>query len=131
MNEQFEQDIEKIDKKSEPEHGAKLIARDGVAKKLIFKVLKTKLPIWFILLLVFISSLGFLVFKLKQDSAVTLEPLVRGSESIYVKVLVCNETIDQLNVDVRKQEKEFEKDYLQDVKVKSADVNIVRKDCKK
>ena len=73
----------------------------------------------------------FGVFKIKQDKEVTLNPLVKTAEKVQVTLLVCNEKIDELEIDPRKEEKRLELEYTNNAKVKLADVKISRKDCNK
>lgn len=109
------------------EDNTKLINKKGI----LLKILKVKIPFWFILFTVIMLMVTFGVFKIKQDKEVTLNPLVKTAEKVQVTLLVCNEKIDELEIDPRKEEKRLELEYTNNAKVKLADVKISRKDCNK
>lgn len=104
---------------------------DGFVEKSTKKILKAKLPIWFIIIA--ITAFAFFRFYsyITTDEPVNLQPIVTNAKELNISLTMCNEKVDELNLDVRDEEKRLEKIFREEEKVAKVKVNIERKDCNK
>ena len=101
------------------------------ATKVTKKFLKTKLPVWLIIIgIVAFSGFRLYVYINKVDP-VNLRPTIQNAEKVKVEITMCNEQVDKLNLNVREEEKRLIRNFKDVEKVKDADVVILRKNCTK
>jgi hypothetical protein len=93
------------------------------------RFLTARVPVWLSLgLVVVIVATAAVLLVVQAGSAVRLGPAVGASQSIDVRMTLCNRDVDRLEINPREAELDLEK-VLREQGSKQANVVVVREDC--
>ncbi len=98
----------------------------------ILKLFIFRVPLWLILLIMFVSGSWFGFRGISKEDPVNLRPAVINATNVEILIKTCNKQLDENNIDIRREERNI-KERLQNVEgVKKASVLIERdrKNCK-
>ncbi len=96
-------------------------------KSIAARVLTFRLPLWLVLVALFVVAGLFLLMLLSQDE-VDLGPGVDGAVEASVSLTLCNETVDRRGINPRTAELELQ-EGLEDAGAKQVSVEVNRVDC--
>lgn len=91
------------------------------------RMLTVRLPLWSVLVMLFVVAGLFLALLLSQDE-VDLGPGVDGAVEASVSLTLCNETVDRRGINPRTAELDLQ-EGLRDAGAKEASVTVNRVDC--
>lgn len=97
----------------------------GVARR----VLTAAIPVWALLAAVAVVAAAFSVALIVQSrSAVHLGPAVGASQTVDVRLVLCNRDVDRLRLNPRTAELDLEQ-VMRDQGAQAVDVVLERRDC--
>lgn len=92
----------------------------------VFLIFKIRVPLWSVAI-VAVLILGFWGYgEVTTDDPVNLRPIVQDSRLVDVTVTMCNERVDELGLDIRKEELRLQERFEKIENAQEARVNIKR-----
>lgn len=105
------------------------VKNNDVIYRFTKRILKLKVPMWLIVILIFALGAISLYGKITSKEVVNYKPLITNAKEVKLTVTMCNEKVDELNLNPRKEELRLEKELKTREKVEKADVSVLNKDC--
>ena len=106
-----------------PEDGGRTGAPGGG----VGRVLRARMPVWLAALLVLVTAIAFTIALVTRDT-VDLGPAIDGATDARVSLTICNEIVDERDINPRAAELQFA-EALRDLGARNVDVVIDRIDC--
>ena len=105
------------------------VKNNDVIYRFTKRILKLKVPMWLIVISIFALGAISLYGKITSKEVVNYKPLITNAKEVKLTVTMCNEKVDELNLNPRKEELRLEKELKTREKVEKADVSVLNKDC--
>lgn len=95
----------------------------------VFVVFKLRVPLWSIAI-IFVLIFGYMGFNsVTTEDPVNLRPIVKDSKRVDVTVIMCNERVDELDLNIRKEELRLQDKFEKVENAEEARVAIKRQNC--
>jgi hypothetical protein len=105
--------------------------KKNIQWKKYFRIFLYRVPLWIIapIVIVYFGWVG--VQNVTTEKPTDLRPIILDAPAVDVTVTMCNEKVDELNLNIREEEKRLENRYEDVENVENARVRIEREDCEK